>query len=440
MPRSLVEKVRLAGVVGAGGAGFPTHVKLASRVDTYIVNGVECEPLLHKDKELLRLQASRLVEGLRLAMDSTGASRGIIAVKAKAKDAICALEPHVMGAIELLRMENYYPAGDEVQVVWEATGRLIPPAGLPLAVGCAVSNVESLLNVVAAAHGQPVLTTALTVAGAVARPLSCEVPLGVSVREVIALAGGATVADPAFIDGGPMMGPARTDLDQPVTKTTGGLVVLPRDHRLVLRKLASEEVNVRIARAACDQCTQCTDLCPRYLLGYGVEPHRVMRAVGFAGDRAEPWDRHGLLCCECGACEYYICPEGLTPKSMCVRAKQHFAARGLRPEPLRGLARPHPLREARKIPVPRLLQRLGLTAWDVHAPWTPVVMEPAWVRLLLKQHVGAPAQPVVGEGQVVDRGEVVAQVPEGKLGVPVHASIAGRVARIDATSIWLQRN
>ncbi|MFH1463113.1 MAG: 4Fe-4S dicluster domain-containing protein [Pseudomonadota bacterium] len=440
MSLPLVEKVRLAGVVGAGGAGFPTHVKLASRVDTYIVNGVECEPLLHKDKELMRLQAGRLLEGLRLAMDSTGASRGVIAVKAKARDAIAALEPHVMGSISLLKMENFYPAGDEVQVVYEATGRLIPPAGLPLAVGCAVSNVESLLNVAAADHGQPVIATSLTVAGAVARPLSLEVPIGVTVREVIALAGGATVDDPAFIDGGPMMGPARTDLDQPVTKTTGGIVVLPRDHRLVQRKLAPDEVNVRIARASCDQCTQCTDLCPRYLLGYGIEPHKAMRAVGFAGEKAEAWDRHGLLCCECGACEYYICPESLTPKSMCVRAKQGFAASGLRPEPLQGLGRPHPLREARKIPVPRLVQRLGLTAWDVPAPWSRVGIEPARVRLLLKQHVGAPALPVVGEGELVRLGQVVAEVPAGKLGVPIHASIAGRIARIDATSIWIERN
>jgi Na+-translocating ferredoxin:NAD+ oxidoreductase RnfC subunit len=336
-------------------------------------------------------------------------------------------------------MANYYPAGDEVQVVYEATGRLIPPAGLPLAVGCAVSNVESLLNVVAADHGQPVIRTALTVAGAVAQPVSLEVPVGTSVRELIAFAGGATVEDPAFIDGGPMMGPARTDLDLPVTKTTGGILVLPRGHRLIQRKLAPDEVNVRIARASCDQCTQCTDLCPRYLLGYGVEPHRAMRSVGFAGDQAESWDRHGLLCCECGACEYFICPESLTPKSMCVRAKQQFAARGLRVAPLPGLGRPHPLREARKIPVPRMVQRLGLTAWDVPAPWSQVAPEPARVRLLLKQHVGVPAQPVVAEGQVVDRGEVIAAVPEGKLGVPIHASIAGRVARIDATSVWIER-
>ena len=439
MAHPVVEAVRKAGVVGAGGAGFPTHVKLDSRVDTWLVNAVECEPLLHKDKELIRLQAARLVEGLRLAMEASGAARGIVAIKAKAREAIAALEPHLMGALSLHLMQNYYPAGDEFQVVYECTGRLIPPGGLPLAVGCACSNVESLINVAGAAQGRPVLRTALTVAGAVARPSSFEVPIGVPVREVIAAAGGATVPDPGWLDGGPMMGPARTDLDLPVTKTTGGIVVLPRDHRLLRRKLASDEARVRVARSSCDQCTQCTDLCPRYLLGYGVEPHRVMRSLGFAGDLADPWDRHGLLCCECGACEYYLCPEDLPPKSMCVRAKGRFAARGLRPEPLAGLGRCHPLRDARKIPVPRLVQRLGLGAWDVPAPLRRVDLEPARVRLPLKQHLGVPARPVVAEGQPVVLGQVVAEIPAGKLGAAVHASIDGRVGRIDATSICIER-
>jgi Na+-translocating ferredoxin:NAD+ oxidoreductase RnfC subunit len=362
-----------------------------------------------------------------------------VAIKSKAKDAIAALEPHMMGPIELHPMENFYPAGDEYQVVYECTGRLMPPGGIPLAVGCVVSNTETLINVALADQGIPVVQTALTVAGAVAQPSSFIVPVGVTAREVLHMAGGATVDDPVLIDGGPMMGPALTDLDAPVTKTTGGYVVLPRDHRLVQRKLAPERTNVRIAKASCDQCTQCTELCPRYLLGYGIEPHKVMRATGFTGELELQWSRQGLLCCECGACEYFACPEDLTPKSMCVRSKGVWSEHGRWPEPLPGLGRVHPLRDARKIPVPRLIKRLGLAHYDLPAPMRDFAYDPPRVRIMLKQHLGAPALPVVSEGQKVTMGQVVAEPPEGKLGVPVHASIDGRVTRIDESSIHIER-
>jgi Na+-translocating ferredoxin:NAD+ oxidoreductase RnfC subunit len=439
MSHPIVDKVRKAGVVGAGGAGFPTHVKLSAKADTFLVNSVECEPLLYKDKELMRLQAARMVEGLRLGMDATGAARGIIALKAKAKDAIAALEPHMMGPLSLHLMDNYYPAGDEYCVVYDCTGRRIPRGGIPLQVGCVVSNTESLVNVALADQGIPVVQKAVTVAGEVAQPSTFIVPVGISAREVIAMAGGATVDDPVLIDGGPMMGPCVTDLDAPVTKVSAGWVVLSRQHKLAQRKLAPEDQRVRIAKASCDQCVQCTELCPRYLLGYAVEPHKVMRMVGFAGELHDQWGRHGLLCCECNICEYYACPEDLTPRSMCVRAKGSWSAKGKWPEHLDGLGRVHPMREARRVPVSRLVHRLGINQYDVQAPMRDFAYEPPGVRIMLKQHLGAPTLPVVAPGQKVSLGQVLAEPPAGKLGAPVHASIDGRVASIDETSIRIER-
>ena len=438
MAHALVKKVREAGVVGAGGAGFPTYVKLGARVDTYIVNAAECEPLLCKDQELLRHHPGRVVDGLRRAMEATGARRGVIAIKRKYARAIAALRPHVSGTIELYLYDNFYPAGDEFVTVYDVTGRLIPPGGLPLQVGCAVNNVETLLNVSLAADGHPVTHTALTIAGAVAEPVSVVVPLGVTIREVLALAGGPTVEDPAVIDGGPMMGKAVLDLEKRVTKTTGGYVVLPKDHKLIRRKTQPEATSVRISRSACDQCSYCTELCPRYLLGYAIEPHKVMRSVGFAGDTEAGWARLGLLCCECALCELYSCPEDLPPMSMCVRGKGLWAARGERPAPLAGRGRVHPARDGRRIPIPRLTQRLGLTRYDAKAPLIEKDLAPSAVRLLLRQHIGAPAEPVVAVGDDVRVGQVVARVPEEKLGVPIHASIDGRVSRIDAESVWLE--
>lgn len=158
-----------------------------------------------------------------------GRRGGVAGLPAKYKEAIAALEPFVGAGVDFYFYDNFYPAGDEYVMVYDVTGRLIPPAGLPLQVGCAVNNVETLINVSRSMDGRPVTHSALTVAGAVHEPVSAVVPIGVSAREVLELAGGATVPDPVLIDGGAMMGPAFTDLDRPVTKTSAGYIVLPRD-------------------------------------------------------------------------------------------------------------------------------------------------------------------------------------------------------------------
>jgi len=439
MANQVAERVREAGVVGAGGAGFPTHVKLDAQVDTYIANAAECEPLLCKDQELMKLHAEGMVRGLRLCMEATGAERGVIAIKKKYQTAIEELSLHLGTDLELYLYESFYPAGDEFIIVYDVTGRLIPPLGLPLQVGCAVNNVETLINVAAAMDGVPVTDTALTVTGAVREPLSAVLPIGVTARDALELAGGATVDDPVLLDGGAMMGKALEDLDAPLTKTSGGFIVLPRDHRLIGRKLQTEDVQVHISRSACDQCSYCTEFCPRYLLGYAIEPHKVMRSVGFDGDRELEWARQGLQCCECSVCDLYACPEDLPPKDMCVRSKRLWRETGQRPEPLPGRGRVHPMRDGRRIPVSRLTQRLGLTRYDVHAPMTARRLEPSQVRIKLSQHIGAPSVPVVGQGDAVRRGQLIAAIPEGKLGANIHASIDGRVSRIDDTSIWLSR-
>lgn len=197
------ERVRAAGVVGAGGAGFPTHIKLQARVDTVLVNAAECEPMLKVDQQLMAQQADRLIRGLGYAMTATGAREGIIALKAKYAPAIAALTPRLPEWARLHILPDVYPAGDEVLTIWLATGRRVPPAALPVSVGVVVNNVQTVLNIARAVEqGYPVTRRTLTVNGAVARPLTLAVPLGISLREVLDLAGGATVDDPGFINGG----------------------------------------------------------------------------------------------------------------------------------------------------------------------------------------------------------------------------------------------
>lgn len=434
---SFVDQVRAAGVVGAGGAGFPTHVKLASKVDTYICNAAECEPLLYKDQELMRLHAQELVRGMRLAMEATGATRGVIAVKAKYEDAIAALKRCADG-LEFHLFGSFYPAGDEYVVVHDVTGKLIPVGGYPMDIGCAVNNVETFINLARAADGTPVTRSSLTITGAVANPCTVTVPIGVRCRDVLELAGGPTCDDPAILDGGAMMG-KHVPLDALVTKTSGGYIVLPSDHTLIKRRTRSAQANITIAKSACDQCTFCTEFCPRYLLGYAIEPHKVMRSVGFAGEAEAGWAQLGLQCCECNLCSLYACPEDLPVMEMCVRSKWVWRERDDKPTLLPSTGEAHPMRDHRRVPIARLVQRLGLTPFDRPAKMIAETLEPERVEVKLSQHIGAPAVPVVREGDRVTAGQTIAGIAEGKLGANVHASIDGRVAKIDGAAIHIER-
>ncbi len=191
----------------------------------------------------------------------------------KYRRAIDALTPLLPAGIRLHILPDVYPAGDEVLTIWLATGRRVAPAALPASVGVVVNNVQTVLNMARAVEQQfPVTRRTLTVNGAVARPLTVTVPIGMSLREVLALAGGATVDDPGFINGGPMMGGLMTSLDSPVTKTTGGLLVLPKSHPLIQRRMQDERTVLSVARTVCEQCRLCTDLCPRHLIGHELSP------------------------------------------------------------------------------------------------------------------------------------------------------------------------
>ncbi len=427
----MTDSIAQNGIVGAGGAGFPTAVKLQKQAEIYLVNAAECEPLLHKDKELLLHYGAEMLQGLRIAMDRVVARRGIIGIKEKYEEVIAKLRPLLEHGVEILPLRDTYPAGDEFILTFDATGRIIPPGGLPLDVGVVVSNVETLINV---ARDRPVTHKYLTVAGAVESPVTLNVPIGMSTREVIAAAGGATENEFEVLVGGAMMARLARGLEEPITKTTGGFIVLPRDHPLIRRYARTWVAAHRIGRSACDQCTFCTELCPRYLLGHPIEPHKNMRALGF------PTGKEKLLagsnyCCECNLCSLFSCPEDLDPKDVCAHDK--VTARELALG-WRGQAEdihPHPLASQRRIPTHRLMAKLGLTEFRNVGPLEDRPLQPRRVVLPLKQHAGAPAVPVVREGEAVRLGDLIASPPAGKLGANIHASISGRVREINETVV-----
>jgi Na+-translocating ferredoxin:NAD+ oxidoreductase RnfC subunit len=436
---TLAEQVRQAGVVGAGGGGFPTHVKLAARADVVIANGAECEPLLHKDAVLMETRPDLLVRGIRLAMQAVGAREGVIGIKAKKTRAVEAVTAACRGTnLRVQLLGDYYPAGDEFDLVYTVTGRLIPPGGIPLHVGVVVNNIETFLNVAAAAEGNPVTHKTLTIAGAVRWPVTLRVPLGASYRECIAAAGGLTTDDPVLVIGGLMMGETTDDLDTPVTKTATGVVVLPRSHPVIQRKLKPHREQAQIGKSACDQCRYCTEYCPRYLLGYAVEPHQVMRTLAFTATGAEVFSQWAVLCCACGLCTLFACPEELFPKEACDDAKAALRRAGIKwSGPTR--VQPHPMREGRRVPIQALTRRLHVSDYDLPAPLREETLEPARLVLPLRQSAGAACEPRVRAGERVRAGQVLGEPPADALGALLHAPADGVVRAVTEGEIVLER-
>ncbi len=431
----LPKRLKEMGVVGAGGAGFPTYVKAGSRVEYMLANGAECEPLLHKDVEIMCHFPAGILTGMELMMQATGARQGRFGIKDKNREAVRAIEPEAAKrGIEMTFLGDFYPSGDEYELVYAATGRLIPPAGLPLHVGCVVNNVETLYNVFEAEQGRPVIRKFVSISGAVRTPKSFWAPLGVTFRELIEIAGGATAGEFGMFVSGIMMGRLSFDLDEPVTKTTAGLIVLPRHHYLVERKARPLQAMARIGKSACDQCSYCTEFCPRYLLGYQVMPHKVMRTLGFTLAGHDNWNQWAELCCACGLCTLYACPEDLYPKEACDQAKADMKTAGIKfkqQDPVRV----HPMKDARRVPLTMLRKRLKVEEYESATPFDPLEWSPRKVRLMLSQHAGKPASPVVAAGDTVRSGQTVAAVGERDLGVSIHASIAGRVTAVTETYV-----
>ncbi len=455
-PEEIVERVKAAGIVGAGGAGFPTHVKLvAKNVDTVIANGAECEPMLRCDQQLMAAHPELVIRGMRLVMQAVGAGRGLIALKAHYVHAIEALQA------ELERQKNSddakawpvglhiiekstYPAGDEFCLVYEVTGRLIPEAGLPLNVGCVVQNVGTLTNIARAVdQGIPVTHRYVTINGEVKSPKTVYAPLGMSFDKVLELAGGyaGMAGDVRVVVGGPMTGHLVADLKaETITKTTGGILVLPADNEVVRFMSRSMELWTRRGKASCDQCRDCTVLCPRHLLGHGFSPHEIMRAGAYGINVKNDVLTGAVLCCECRLCEAYSCPLELSPMQFYRKMKRELAAAGWKNDVHRHAdLTPDAFREERLVPTERLVARLGVGIYHTGpVDWDESDVRADRVSISLKQNIGVPAAPLVAVGDAVTAGQMIASPAEGKLGANIHASISGHVAAISDKAIVIE--
>ncbi len=442
MNPEIVDKVRAAGVVGAGGAGFPTHVKLQFEAEQVLANGASCEPLLNSDPYLLEAFPADVLDGLKTVMDVANAGIGTVCIKSKHRAAVAAVEKTIhsngYNRINLAELEDFYPAGDEFILVNEVLGKIVPEGGIPLNVLAVVCNVESLLNVARAMQGKPVTDRYLTVCGEVDQPMICRAPIGTPVQEIIQRAGGATIGDPAVVMGGPMMGRVLESTSEPVVKTTSGIIVLPRHHNVIRDKGKDLERMRFIAKSACTQCSRCTDLCPRNLIGHSLEPHKIMRHLaytpGMTGDVLED----ALICSECGVCEKFACPMMLSPREINAAIKRKLLADGVKRERRRETYTVSPFKDTRKVPIRRLLERLDVLRYDTHPQFADASIHPGKVVIRLQQHIGKPCEAVVQPGNTVKRGDLIGEIPEGALGARVHASIDGRVTSVDPAQIVIE--
>lgn len=296
-PEEIVKIIGDAGIVGLGGASFPTRVKLTlppgKKADIFIINGAECEPYLTCDDTLMRNYSRQIIEGIKLLMRAAGTPKALIGIEANKPEAIEALINAAVAESEILvvPLKTSYPQGSEKQLIEALTGRVVPAAGLPVDAGVIVDNVATAFAVERAVRfGEPLMKRIATVTGVNVKDRGDYiVPTGVSVEELIRVAGGLPENTGKVISGGPMMGRAISALDSPMAKANGGILVVPEDKSL------------RSGSGPCIRCSACVVACPMSL-----EPYHLQNLSEFSLDD-EAKEAGALNCLECGSCSY-VCP------------------------------------------------------------------------------------------------------------------------------------
>ncbi len=433
------ESIKTAGVVGAGGAGFPSYAKIADGVDTVIINGAECESLLYTDLALLTHELRQIVEGIDALVANVKAERGLLCVKEHTAETLSLFDGQRLGkSVAVKVLPNVYPMGDEISLIYEATGRQVKAGSLPISVGVIVFNVETVSNIrEAIRHRVAVTHKWLTVGGDIKKSVVVYVPVGMYVKELFTKLGISVPETHAVIDGGPAMGKIIDYENAVITKTTKGLLLLPKTLPIVMSKITSLETQVRRGTSACCQCTRCTDLCPRNQLGYPLEPHKLVRiAAGSASVDARIF-ASATLCCGCGICEHAACSQGISPRAMIFKLKAELAkekARYISDEAVHA----RDTRGYRMISSERWKSIIGVTAYDRHAELLKKDFAPSKVEILMRAHIGSASVPCVAVGDPVYAGELIAEAGEG-LSLPQYASIAGVCTYVDENKIIIER-
>ena len=437
---TLKQLLKEAGVTGAGGAGFPSYAKLNTNADTIILNCAECEPLLRLHRQLLKEYAYEILSTLEVIQKAVGADNFVVALKEEYEEALNAVKSEItsypQGRIQILK--EVYPAGDESILTYEVTKRIVPAGGIPIDVGVVVYNVETVLNIYRAIKlGKKVTHKYVTVTGEVNNPKTLYVPIGTKFSELIELCGGKTITNSALIQGGPMTGRNATENDT-VTKTTNALIVLPKEHYLISKRNQKITISIKRAMSACCQCKTCTELCPRNLIGHPINPGDFMRSLTSTVPNTKALV-NTQYCSQCGLCEMYACPQGLSPAMLIGIYKSKLKKNGITPQKLDSPKDVRAEREYRQVPMSRLIQRLDIEKYNQNAPLCEDEYKPKKVKINLTQSIGAPAVPSVKISDKVKLGDVIATAQENALSLPVHSSIDGIVTDITEKFIIISK-
>ena len=293
----IIGAIKDAGIVGMGGAGFPSHVKLSpkepDKIDRIIVNASECEPYLTSDYRRIMDEADKVIDGLRIILSLFPGSKGIIGIESNKPKAIALLREKLAGDpdITVNKLKTKYPEGAERQLIYANTGRYINSKMLPADAGCIVHNVDTVYAISEAVReGKPLMDRIVTVTGdAIENPTNFKVKIGTSYKELVEAAGGFKNDPAKIIAGGPMMGKAIYTLDMPITKTNSAILAMTKD------EVAEYE------SSACIRCGRCVSVCP------GRVMPNMLGDLAEAGAIDEFLANNGMECCECGCCSY-VCP------------------------------------------------------------------------------------------------------------------------------------
>ncbi|MBQ7095110.1 MAG: SLBB domain-containing protein [Clostridia bacterium] len=438
---ALAKILRENGIVGAGGAGFPAYAKLDARADTIILNCAECEPLFKVHRQMLEQFAYEIVCAFSTVADAVGAERAIIGLKPSYKgaaDAVMAVS-EAFPKVSISYLPEIYPAGDEVILTYETTGRSIKAGNLPISVGVTVFNVETMLNIYRALNEKAAVTHKyVMVAGEVAEPKILKAPIGISFKELVDLCGGSLIKDPSYLIGGPMTGTIGTAHGF-VTKTTNAVILLPQDHYIVQRKTVKANIGIKRAMSACCSCRMCTDLCPRNLMGHPIDPQGFMHSISQNKVLDSTPFLNTFSCSQCGLCEMYSCMQGLSPATLIGEYRAGLRAKGITPPKEPAYSGVSDKRDYRTVPVSRLVRRLGLSKYNIEIPFKEMDIKSKRLRILLSQNIGAPSEAIVKKGEMVEQGQMIAAAPEGKLGVAIHSPMAGKIAEVTSKFIMIEK-
>ena len=434
--QNVKELIQKAGVVGAGGAGFPTHVKLADNIETILVNATECEPLLKTDFYLLSQESSRLETALEALVKITGAKQGVIGIKQHTGELLGMEHPKKVSDLVSYRFTgNVYPSGDEIILIQDVLGKAVPGGQLPISVGVVVINAETLFNIANAMEDKAVTHKYLTVAGNTEKTYVIKVAIGTPVSYVLDSLGVSVPQDCSVLEGGPMMGNIINPNTSVVTKTTKSILII--DNNTLCIRLKTRKLSDSLNRASgnCCGCRMCTDLCPRHLMGYPIEPHKIVQRLSAKANDTKVF-MGAFYCSNCGVCQTIACPQNISPNRLFQRVKAELLKNGIKAVPMEQTVS-KAVRNYRKVPSKRLVNRLGIRKYERDDFSYLELPNPARVSILVKQHIGAPGDVSVSVGDAVTVGQIIVKAKENALSTNIHSSVNGTVVEISETAVHI---